>query len=237
MAVNPGWFAAGGACAIAGISAWGATVPSSQLFGRTVRHTGDSGSMALTFDDGPNPSATPQLLELLTKYRVKATFFLIGRQVRAFPALAREMVERGHEIGNHTETHPSLTWLTPSQIAEELERCDEAISSATGVTPRWMRPPYGYRNPWLNGVVARRGNSGVAMWSIAGRDWKTEAAEPVIERLRRGRGGDIVLLHDGDHRVPQGKRLHVVAALEYWLPRWKDSGIRFVTMNEIEQKV
>lgn len=193
--------------------------------------------MALTFDDGPNPAATPQLLELLTKYGVKATFFLIGRQVRAFPALAREMVERGHEIGNHTETHPSLTWLTSSGIAEELERCDEAISSAMGVTARWMRPPYGYRNPWLNGVVARRGNSGVAMWSVAGRDWKTEAAEPVIERLRRARGGDIVLLHDGDHRVPLGKRLHVVAALEYWLPRWKDSGIRFVTMNEIEQKV
>src|ERR1700722_14275181 len=143
MLVNPGWFAAGGACAIAGISAWGATVPSSQLFGRTVWHTGDSGSMALTFDDGPNPSATPQLLELLTKYGVKATFFLIGRQVRAFPALAREMVERGHEIVNHTETHPSLVWLTSSGIADELDRGDEAISSAAGVTARWVGAPHG----------------------------------------------------------------------------------------------
>jgi peptidoglycan/xylan/chitin deacetylase (PgdA/CDA1 family) len=74
------------------------------------------------------------------------------------------------------------------------------------------------------------------MWSIAARDWKTEAAEPVIERLRRARGGDMVLLHDGDHRVQQGNRLQVVAALEYWLPRWKDAGMRFVTMNEIEQR-
>ena len=236
MMVNPVWFVAGGACAIAGISAWGATAPASQLFGRTVRHTGDRGSMALTFDDGPNPSATPQLLELLAKYGVKATFFVIGRQVRVFPALAREIVERGHEIGNHTETHPSLIWLTSAGIADELDRCDEAISSAAGVTARWMRPPYGYRNPLLNGVVARRGNAGVAMWSIAARDWKTEAAEPVIERLRRARGGDMVLLHDGDHRVQQGNRLHVVAALEYWLPRWKDAGMRFVTMNEIEQR-
>ena len=112
-----------------------------------------------------------------------------------------------------------------------------SCAAAAGVTPRWMRPPYGYRNPWLNGVVTRRGNAGVAMWSIAARDWKTEAAEPVIERLRRARGGDIVLLHDGDHRVPEGKRLHVVAALEYWLPRWKDAGVRFVTMNEIEQEL
>jgi peptidoglycan-N-acetylglucosamine deacetylase len=193
--------------------------------------------MALTFDDGPNPSATPQLLELLAKRGVKATFFLIGRQVRAFPALAREIVERGHEIGNHTETHPSLIWLTSSGIADELKRCDEAISVAAGVTPRWMRPPYGYRNPWLSGVVTRRGNAGVAMWSIATRDWKTEATDPVIERLRRAQGGDIVLLHDGDHRVREGKRLHVVAALEYWLPRWKDAGMRFVTMNEIGQKL
>jgi peptidoglycan/xylan/chitin deacetylase (PgdA/CDA1 family) len=193
--------------------------------------------MALTFDDGPNPSATPQLLELLAKYGVKATFFVIGRQVRVFPALAREIVERGHEIGNHTETHPSLIWLASSGIADELDRGDEAISSAAGVTARWIRPPYGYRNPLLNGVVARRGNAGVAMWSIAARDWKTEAAEPVIERLRRARGGDMVLLHDGDHRVQQGSRLHVVAALEYWLPRWKDAGMRFVTMNEIEQRL
>src|ERR1700677_886385 len=147
MMVNPVWFVAGGACAIAGISAWGATAPSSQLFGRTVRHTGDSGSMALTFDDGPNPSATPQLLELLTKYGVKATFFLIGRQVRAFPALAREMVERGHESGNHTETHPSLTWLTSAGIADELDRCDEAISSAAGSTARWRWAPDGEHNP------------------------------------------------------------------------------------------
>ena len=174
---------------------------------------------------------------MLAKYGVKATFFVIGRQVRVFPALAREIVERGHEIGNHTETHPSLIWLTSAGIADELDRCDEAISSAAGVTARWMRPPYGYRNPLLNGVVARRGNAGVAMWSIAAGDWKTEAAEPVIERLRRARGGDMVLLHDGDHRVQQGSRLHVVAALEYWLPRWKDAGMRFVTMNEIEQRL
>src|ERR1700722_1516882 len=235
MAVNPAWFAAGGLCAAAGISAWGATAPSSQLFGRSVRYTGDASTIALPFDDGPNPAATPQLLELLAKHEIEATFFLIGRQVRAFPALAREIAGRGHEIGNHTETHPSLVWLTSSRVAEELDRCDEAIWSAAGVRPRWMRPPYGYRNPLLSSVVTRRGSAGVAMWSVAARDWKTEAAEPVIERLRRARGGDIVLLHDGDHRVAQGNRLHVVAALEYWLPRWKDSGIRFVTMSGMER--
>jgi peptidoglycan-N-acetylglucosamine deacetylase len=237
MTINPAWFAAGGVCAAAGIFAWGATVPSSQLFGRTVRHTGDASCMALTFDDGPNPAATPELLDLLGRHEARATFFLIGRHVRAFPAIAREIVDRGHAVGNHTESHPSLALLSSSGIREELDRCDEAISMATGVAPRWMRPPYGFRSPLLNGIVTQRGNVGVAMWSAAVRDWKPQAAEPVIQRLRRARGGDIVLLHDGDHRVLRGDRRHVIVALEYWLPRWKDSGIRFASMNEIEKNL
>jgi peptidoglycan-N-acetylglucosamine deacetylase len=237
MMINPAWFAAGGVCAAAGIFAWGATVPSSQMFGRTVCHTGDGSCMALTFDDGPNPATTSHLLDLLERYQVPATFFLIGRHVRAVPSLAKEILERGHALGNHTESHPSLALLSSSGITEELDRCDEAISSATGVTPSWMRPPYGFRNPLLNGIVVRRGNAGVAMWNVMAHDWKPQRAEPVIQRLRRARGGDIVLLHDGDHRALNGDRRHLVKALEYWLPRWKDSGIGFVSMNEIEKNL
>jgi peptidoglycan/xylan/chitin deacetylase (PgdA/CDA1 family) len=237
MAINPAWFVAGGVCAAAGLCAWGATVPSSQLFGRTIRHTGDASCMALTFDDGPNPTVTPALLDLLGRYEARATFFLIGRHVRAVPTLAKEILDRGHALGNHTETHPSLALLSSLRIAEELDRCDEAISAATGATPRWMRPPYGFRNPLLNGIVTRRGNAGVAMWCAMAHDWKSQPAQPVIQRLRAARGGDIVLLHDGDHRVLHGDRRHVIVALEYWLPRWKDSGIRFVNMNEIEKNL
>jgi peptidoglycan/xylan/chitin deacetylase (PgdA/CDA1 family) len=237
VTINPVWFAAGGVCAAAGISTWGATVPSSQLFGRTVRYTGDAASMALTFDDGPNPVATPQLLDLLARQEAKATFFLIGRHVRTVPELAKEIAAQGHAIGNHTESHPSLALLSGTRISEELDRCDEAIRQSVGVTPRWMRPPYGFRSPWLSGIVTRRGNAGVAMWSAAARDWKPQPAEPVIERLRHARGGDIVLLHDGDHRVLRGARDHVLKALEYWLPRWKDSGIGFLTMDQIEKNV
>jgi peptidoglycan-N-acetylglucosamine deacetylase len=237
MTINPAWFAAGGVCAAAGIYAWGAAVPSSELFGRTVRYTGDVARMALTFDDGPNPVATPRLLDLLARHEAKATFFVIGRHVRAVPELAKEIAARGHAIGNHTESHPSLALLSGARISEELDRCDEAIRQNVGMTPRWMRPPYGFRTPLLNGIVTRRGNAGVAMWSAAAKDWKPQAVQPVIQRLRHARGGDIVLLHDGDHRVLRGDRGHVVQALEYWLPRWKDSGIGFVTMDEIEKSV
>src|SRR5277367_1506625 len=231
MTINPAWFAAGCVCAAGGLFAWGALAPASQIFGRTLRRLDDASRMAITFDDGPNPSVTPKVLELFERYDAKATFFLIGQRVRAFPGLAREIVERGHAIGNHTETHPSLTFLSAGRIAEELDRCDDAIVEATGKKPRWMRPPYGYRSPLLDGIVRRRGAAGVAMWNVAARDWRTHAPEPVIQRLRRARGGDIVLLHDGDHRVLEGKRGHVVTALEYWLPGWSEWTKKGITMR------
>src|SRR5271155_4556796 len=236
MTIHPAWFAAGGGCAAAGVFSWGGGAPGAQLFGRTLRRLDDASRMAITFDDGPNPAATPGVLELLERYNAKATFFLIGQRVRAFPALAREIAERGYAIGNHTETHPSLTFLSAGRIEAELERCDDASVAATGKSPRWMRPPFGYRSPLLDSIVRRRGGAGVAMWNVAARDWRTHSPEPVIQRLHRARGGDIVLLHDGDHRVPQGKRGHVVAALEYWLPRWRDAGIQFVNLDEVQLK-
>jgi peptidoglycan-N-acetylglucosamine deacetylase len=223
--------AAGGVCAAGGIFSWAAVAPSSELFGSTIRRTGDSSTIALTFDDGPNPAVTPALLDLLSQREVKATFFLIGEWVRGAPSLAAEIAAQGHTVGNHTDTHPALTLLSPAAISRELNRCDDAIQAATGEKSRWMRPPFGFRSPLLGGIVRKRGDAGVVMWSRWARDWKPQSAEPVIRRLRGARGGDIVLLHDGDHRARNGDRSHTVAALKYWLPRWKDAGIRFVTLD------
>lgn len=223
--------AAAGALAAAGAFCWGAVAPSSQLFGRTVRFTGDSRTLALTFDDGPNPEVTPELLELLDAHRAKATFFLIGRHVAAAHALAREIAARGHVIGNHTQTHPNLTLCSPNAIRRELELCDRAIREATGRKGSWMRPPFGFRNPALNGIARGIGCS-VAMWSKWAWDWKPQEASAVIQRLSRVKGGDILLLHDGDHRVLKGDRQHTVDALKHWLPKWKEAGLRFVTLDE-----
>jgi peptidoglycan-N-acetylglucosamine deacetylase len=235
MDMLPVYLATGGLCAASGVFAWASVAPSAQLFGPTVRHTGDASAIALTFDDGPNPAITPGLLDLLDRYGAKATFFVVGKHVRAFPALAKDITERGHAIGNHTETHPNLIFCSAGTIAHELDRCDEAIEAATGEKARWMRPPYGYRGPQLEGVVRERG-AGVVMWSVTARDWNTQPAEKVIQRLRRAQGGDIVLLHDADHRVLEGDRRHTVAALEHWLPRWRDAGIRFVSLDELVER-
>lgn len=214
--------------------AWSAGYPGAQIFGPTLRKTGEAHAIALTFDDGPNPAATPALLDLLERHGARGTFFLMGAHVRAFPELAREIAGRGHAIGNHTETHPNLALLGRAKLREELQRCREAIETAARVRPKWMRPPFGFRGPTLNGVVRELGYAGVAMWSRWAWDWKTQPAERVAQRLQRVRGGDIVLLHDGDHRRLEGDRRHTVEAVGYWLPRWKDSGIRFVSTDEIQ---
>ena len=195
--------AVGAAVAAGGLGTvtWAAVAPSAQIFGPTIRRTGDAGSIALTFDDGPNPVVTPELLNALDVHWARATFFAIGRHVRAFPELAAEIVARGHLIANHTETHPRLALMGLRGVTDELSRCREAIQTATVRDAKWMRPPYGFRGPNLKRVVSNLKMSGVVMWSKWAWDWKAQPAEPVIERLRGVRGGDIVLLHDGDHRV------------------------------------
>jgi peptidoglycan/xylan/chitin deacetylase (PgdA/CDA1 family) len=197
--------------------------------------------VALTFDDGPNPAATPQILDLLEKHNAKATFFLVGKFSRTCPELVREISARGHCIGNHTENHRNLTFLSSSAIHDELRRCQESIAKAsTNASPKWMRPPYGFRGPQLWSAVRRAGLQGVALWSLTCYDWKPQPASRLIERLarvsskrERSQKGEVVLLHDGDNRRLGAERGHVVNALEHWLPRWRDSGIEFVTVDDI----
>jgi len=217
----------------AGISAWGAYHPSSQLFGRTRRRTGHARSIALTFDDGPNPAVTPRLLDVLERYGARGTFFLIGRHVRACPAIAAEIAARGHTIGNHTDTHPNLLWQSRRRILDELERCDVAIEDATGQRPRIMRPPFGYRQPQVHAAARHAGFGRPVLWSRSARDWTPQQAASVIWRLRAIRPGDIVLLHDGFHAALGADRQHTVRALEYWLPRWTAQGLACVPVDAV----
>lgn len=210
--------------------------PAAQLFGSTIRRTGNPKTLALTFDDGPNPAVTPRLLDLLEGNGVRATFFLIGTHVRGCPSLAKEIAARGHTVANHTHTHPNLIFLSPRRIREELERCQDSIADAVGRQASWMRPPYGARGPQLARVVRRGGWKAVVMWSLWLYDWKPQPGERAIARLRRAQGGDIVLLHDGDPRVLGGDRQHTVQALAHWLPRWKDAGLGFATLDELGEE-
>jgi peptidoglycan/xylan/chitin deacetylase (PgdA/CDA1 family) len=229
----------------AGITAYGAAYPRAQLFGPTICRTNSPRKLAITFDDGPNPAITPKLLDLLDRYQARASFFLIGRFVRECPDVVREIAARGHAIGNHTETHPNLFLLGPAQIREELRRCNDAIFNVTSKLSHWFRPPFGFRNPWLAGA-ARDLNLRVVMWTLIPGDWRAKPTEWLIQRMqpiatRAERNlksyaapaiGDVLCLHDGNHRQLNGDRTHTLAALEHWLPRWRDLGLEFVTIAE-----
>ena len=240
------WLAGAGVLAgAAGVAAWAATHPRAQLFGPTLRHTGRPGTLALTFDDGPNPACTPRLLDLLHRHSARATFFMIGERVRRDPGLAREVAARGHAVGNHTATHRSLVWMTPGETERELAGCEEMLDQVLGggrgpASRRWMRPPYGWRGPQLDAVVRGMGLAGVAMWGLLGFDWNPQPAVGLIGRLARarrsrpgGRGGDVIALHDGDSRRWGADRAWLLAALEHWLPRWRDEGVEFLTVDAI----
>ena len=175
-----------GALSAAGVAAWGVVGPPAQVFGPTLRCTADAKKLALTFDDGPNPAVTSRLLDLFDRYSARVTFFLVGKYARACPDLVREMAVRGHVLGNHTQTHPNLIFLSRARIRQELVQCQQAIADATrSDPPRWMRPPYGFRSPALDGEVRRAGLSGVVMWSLICGDWKPQPPDRLIVKLAR----------------------------------------------------
>lgn len=221
--------------------AFGAANPRSQMFGGTICHTALPNQLAITFDDGPNPVITPKLLDLLYRYDAKATFFLIGRFVRECPALTKEIADRGHLLANHTETHPNLFWLSPSAVSDEMQRCQGALQDATGNGAKYFRPPWGFRNPWVIRTARELGMQTV-MWTLLPGDWRARSAEwltqrmqPIAQRAQRGvagSAGEVLCLHDGAHRALGGDRSYTIKALEYWLPRWRDLGLKFVTISE-----
>ena len=231
------------AAGLAGVTAYGAVDPRAQLFGHTIWHTDKPQKLAITFDDGPNPAITPKLLDLLDRHKAKATFFVVGKYVRDAPSLAKEIAARGHLVGNHTESHPNLFFCGPAETRSELLRCSEAIGNATWEEPKWFRPPFGFRSPWL-GSIALQYRMRMVMWTLIPGDWLVKPAEWLIRRMQpvaahvqveKGRQpaeGDILCLHDGDYARPNGDRTHTLAALEYWLPRWRDLGLEFVTMDQ-----
>jgi peptidoglycan/xylan/chitin deacetylase (PgdA/CDA1 family) len=177
------------------------------------RTTGGEG-FALTFDDGPHAEGTPAVLELLAGAGVRATFFLVGEQVRRNASLAREIVAAGHGIGLHCERHRNLLRLTPAQTRSDIERAEQAIGEATGVAPTLYRPPYGVLNAAALRLARRRGWR-TLLWSHWGWDWERRATpESIAARVTEGVGpGAVLLLHDADDYSAPGSWRRTVQAL------------------------
>jgi peptidoglycan-N-acetylglucosamine deacetylase len=223
---------AAGAVAASGFMAYAVRGRSSRIFGESYYH-GDRSkpALALTFDDGPSES-TPKLLEALDRHQVSATFFMCGENVRRCPDVAREVASRGHEIGNHTDSHRRLDFKSPRYIYGEMARAQETIQEVTGAKPRWFRAPYGVR--WFGVAQAQEllGLNGV-MWTVIGRDWRWPAARVSEFLLRRVAEGAIICLHDGRGVRPAPDISATIEAVEYTVPRLQERGFQFLTLTQI----
>jgi peptidoglycan-N-acetylglucosamine deacetylase len=235
---------AGIAAGAVGAAALGAAIfqgqyPTAQRYGATIHRERAAGRLiALSYDDGPNPAQTPQLLELLARHDAKATFFLIGRWAEREPGLIRALVAAGHAIGNHTYSHPTMPAHGAKRIREELRRCREAVEASgerfsTVDGAAMMRPPYGRRRPGTLRTMREEGYVPVT-WSITGYDWRTHITTKRITRnCKRAKEGDIILLHDGSNSEPTADRSRSIESTEAILGHFTAQGFRFVTVPEL----
>jgi peptidoglycan/xylan/chitin deacetylase (PgdA/CDA1 family) len=221
----------------AGGYAYAAMWPTSQIFGRAIIGGPDPAEFALTYDDGPNDPYTQQLLDVLARYDVRATFFLIGRFVRQRPEIARAIRAAGHLVGNHTMTHPVLLFQSPKRVREELAGCNAAIEDALGEPVRYFRPPHGARRPDVLRAARELGLTSV-LWNAMGYDWKPTTADHVLANLQRDiqrnqtRGnGSNLLLHDGGQAGIGQDRSHTVSATAQLLESKASQHVRYVTID------
>jgi len=228
----------GAVSAAAAIAAsYQSVAPTGQWYGRTFTGlTRGARQIALTYDDGPNDPYTLRLLEVLALHRVKATFFLVGRYVRQHPEIVREIVQAGHVVGNHTFTHPLLTFKSETEIRQELSDCRIALQDAIGEPSNLFRPPFGGRRPAVL-RSARDLDLQPVMWNVTGYDWNSPPAK-VIERkvTRQIRGGDVVLLHDGGHKQMGADRSQTVIATDRLISIYTSQGYEFVTVPQMTEK-
>lgn len=161
------------------------------------RAKGNSKSIALTFDDGPDSVWTPKVLEVLRRYNVKATFFCIGDKVEKHPQLVKMLIEEGHIVGNHTYYHTSFfPLLSTKKMVDELQRCNEALTNITGESITLFRPPFGVTNPTIAASVRELGYK-VVGWSIRSFDTVKSEREKVLRRiLKKAHAGGVILMHD-----------------------------------------
>jgi peptidoglycan/xylan/chitin deacetylase (PgdA/CDA1 family) len=220
----------------AGAFAYASRWPGSQIFGRTLIAPARPGDLALTFDDGPNPAWTPQLLDLLGRRGVKATFFLLGRFAEQQPALARSISDAGHLIGNHSWTHPNLSLTAAHRVDKELTRTKTTLEQITGKAVRYFRPPFGARRPYVLRAARSLGMTPV-MWNAMTSDWEERSADRIADRLmqkiamnqRRGLASNIVL-HDGGHLGLNADRGPSIGAVDRLLAKYAGTH-KFVTVD------
>ena len=190
--------------------------------------------LALTFDDGPHPTHTPELLDMLDRKGIRATFFVVGRRVRRFPHIVKRIAQEGHEVGNHTYHHVPLPILPSFLIRRQLAETEALITRATGRRTRFMRPPVGWFTPRVLKVARAMGYEPV-IGTVHPGDSRRPGENAIVERVRqRIQPGAIIILHDGGWRVT-ADRSGTVGAVDRLTDELLDQGYRFETLSELSE--
>jgi peptidoglycan/xylan/chitin deacetylase (PgdA/CDA1 family) len=207
----------------------------SQWLGRTHwRGRRDGNEVALTFDDGPSPD-TEAVLDVLAEHNLMATFFMVGRQVESFPGIAQRVFAEGHEVGNHSYSHPQYLFQQPARTLDQVKRAQDVIAETIGAKPRLARPPYGVRTPAYFRATRALGLQTV-QWDVAGFDWKRINPKQIADRvLRKVRAGSIILLHDGDSSGKQDRK-NTVAALPLIIDGLRQRDLQIAPLSQILPK-
>jgi peptidoglycan/xylan/chitin deacetylase (PgdA/CDA1 family) len=209
----------------------GAFHRNSPVFGPALgRIAGDRKVVALTFDDGPNPDATPLILDTLAEKKVRATFFVLGSHAERWPELVRRISHEGHQLGNHGYFHRKLQFKSPFYVSRDIRLGIRAIRRAGAPAPRYFRAPHGFRSPWTTPIASSYGERTVG-WSLGVWDSDRPGVDEIVKRTLEGVSpGSIVLLHDGDGYNPDGDRMQTAAALPQIIDRLKEQGYEFATL-------
>lgn len=188
-------------------------------------------AVAFTFDDGPNPFYTPQVLEIFEKVSGHATFFMIGEQMVKSPEVVNQVIERGHEIGNHTYTHSNLTELNADDCYKEIESTDQLITKLTGQKPKLLRPPFLSFNQEVGHVVERFDYHAISALNTDATDWEQPGVEHIFTKsLAHVDNGSILIFHDGF-----GDRSQTIEAVRQLVTRLSEQGYELVTVSQLLQ--
>lgn len=218
------------ALAAVGVLAYGLGSPQATLLGPALVRGGDPTEVMLTFDDGPSVPYTGQVLDILRASRIKATFFLCGANAERHPELVRRIRDEGHEIGNHTWSHPYLYLASRETIAAEIDRTQDVLEKITGSRPVWFRPPFGVRGFALRAILEER-DMKMMLWSDRGHDGELDAAGIAATTLAQLHPGAIVLLHDGFETRELGDRSATVSALPRIIAGVRRAGYAFAPLD------